>query len=357
MINNHIKKLIFVLLLMLTVYVTYLALPFILSLLKFALFLLMPFLIAFTVAFILQPLVSAIQVRVSKRWLAVAIVVAVFVIAAVLATSSVLPYLMREIRVLVEKMPEITAEIEAICDRFAQQFDFLPDNYRPTFRNISAFFSRHMKNLSSLPGIIIDKIISYVSYFVLVPMILIYFLLDYEKILCSVRRRLIDSGRIHFKNYLGELNQTISSYVRGSFLVMVILTLVCTIVFLVIGLDFAVFFAIVIAVTNVIPYLGPYIGAAFPVLYALITSPKRALTVAVIIYAIQQLENHFLSPYIHSRRIKTHPLVVIMFLLLFGRVFGILGMIFAVPVLAIVRITLKYYSPFKKRIAEEQISV
>ena len=356
MINNHIKKLIFVLLLMLTVYVTYLALPFILSLLKFALFLLMPFLIAFTVAFILQPLVSAIQVRVSKRWLAVAIVVAVFVIAAVLATSSVLPYLMREIRVLVEKMPEITAEIEAICDRFAQQFDFLPDNYRPTFRNISAFFSRHMKNLSSLPGIIIDKIISYVSYFVLVPMILIYFLLDYEKILCSVRRRLIDSGRIHFKNYLGELNQTISSYVRGSFLVMVILTVVCTIVFLVIGLDFAVFFAIVIAVTNVILISALY-RRRFPGPIRFDYLAKAGAYRAVIIYAIQQLENHFLSPYIHSRRIKTHPLVVIMFLLLFGRVFGILGMIFAVPVLAIVRITLKYYSPFKKRIAEEQISV
>ncbi|HHZ17765.1 MAG TPA: AI-2E family transporter [Acholeplasmataceae bacterium] len=350
--NNHIKKLIFILLLMLTVYVTYLAAPFIIMILRFAFFLLMPFLIAFTIAFILQPLVSAIQIRVKKRWLAVVTVVAIFVAATVLIVSSILPYLMQEIRILVEKMPEITAQIEEACDRFAQKFDFLPDNYRPTFRNISAFFSRYMKSLSSLPGIIVDKFLNYVSYLVLVPMILIYFLIDYEKILCAIRQRLIDTGRIHFKNYLGELNQTISAYVRGSFLVMVILTVVCTTIFLIIGLDFAVFFASVIAITNVIPYLGPYIGAAFPVLYALISSPRRALMIALIIFIIQQLENHFLSPYIHSRRIKTHPLIVILFLLLFGRVFGILGMIFAVPVLAIVRITLKYYPPFKKRTAE-----
>jgi len=334
---------------MLTVYITYLAIPFVLVILRFIFYLLIPFLIAFTIAFILQPLVVAIQNKVKKRGLAVIIVVAAFIVLATLTVSAVLPYLMREIRVLVEKMPEIMTQLEEICNKFAQKFDFLPDSYRPTFNNISAFFNRHLKNLSSLPGKIIEKFISYVSYLVLVPMILIYFLIDYEKILCTFRQYLIDTGRIHFKNYLGELNQTISSYVRGAFLVMTILTVVCTIIFLIIGLDFALFFAVIIAVTNVIPYLGPYIGAAFPVLYALISSPTRAITIAIIIFTIQQLENNFLSPYIHSRRIKTHPLIVILFLLLFGYLFGILGMIFAVPVLAIVRITFKYYYPFKKR--------
>ena len=334
---------------MLTVYITYLAVPFILVILRFIFRLLIPFLIAFTIAFILQPLVAVIQKKVKKRGLAVIIIVVSFLVITVLITSQILPYLMREIRVLAEKMPDILTELEELCNNFAQKFDFLPDNYRPTFKNINAFISKYLQNLSTLPGRIFDKVLSYVSYLVLVPMILIYFLIDYERILSSFRQYLIDTDRIHFKNYLGELNQTISSYVRGAFLVMIILTAVSTIIFLIIGLDFAIFFGIIIAVTNIIPYLGPYIGAAFPVSYALLTSPTKALTVAIIIYFIQLMENNFLSPYIHSRRIKTHPLIVILFLLLFGYLFGILGMVFAVPVLAIIRITIKYYYPHQKR--------
>ncbi|MDD4000432.1 MAG: AI-2E family transporter, partial [Bacilli bacterium] len=112
--------------------------------------------------------------------------------------------------------------------------------------------------------------------------------------------------------------------------------------------DFAIFFAIIIAITNVIPYLGPYIGAVFPVLYALLTSPSKALVVALAIFLVQQIESNFLTPYINSKRIKTHPLIGILFLLFYGNLFGIIGMIFATPVLAIIRITLKYYNPFKK---------
>ena len=109
------------------------------------------------------------------------------------------------------------------------------------------------------------------------------------------------------------------------------------------------FIAIIIAFTNVIPYLGPYIGAVFPVLYALIESPTKALFVIIAIFIVQNIESNFLTPYINSKMIKTHPLIVILTLIVFGYLFGILGMIFAVPILAIIRITLKYYNPFFKK--------
>jgi predicted PurR-regulated permease PerM len=131
--------------------------------------------------------------------------------------------------------------------------------------------------------------------------------------------------------------------------VMIILIIVCTFIFILLKLDFAIFFAIIIAVTNVIPYLGPYLGAVFPVLYALLTSPSKALVVALAIFLVQQVESNFLTPYINSKKIKVHPLIGIFFLLFFGSIFGLIGMIFATPVLAIIRITLKYYNPFQKK--------
>ena len=350
MINDYIKKIVLLLLLVLTIYITYISIPFILIIVNFINYLITPFLIAFTIAFILQPLVVIIQKPLKKRGLAVMVVVFSFIIVLSLSVYSVLPYLMKEVRVLAERMPEILLELETICNSFAAKFDFLPDAYQPTFNNIKIFIGNYFEKFSSLPGKVIERIISYISYLVLVPIILIYFLLDYEKILCSLRDYLINNNRLRFKNYLGELNQTISSFVRGTFLVMVIMAIVFSIVFIIIGLDFAIFFAIVIAITNVIPYLGPYLGGVLPVLYALISSPARAITIIIIIFIIQELENNLLSPYIHSRRIKTHPLIVILFLLLFGYLFGIVGMIIAVPVLAIVKITIKYYLPNMRKI-------
>ncbi len=348
-INEKLKKIVFVLLLILILYLTYLALPFAITIGRFILRVLLPFVFSFAIAFILQPLVVIVQKLVKGRVLAVLIVVILFVGLISLALYLITPYLLRELRTLIENLPKIMIDLEKAVNSFADRFDFLPDSYRPTFKNLNAFLSKYLDNLSQLPNKILDKFFNYASLLVVIPMTIIYFLIDYEKILCRLRDYLIDHNRLHFKNYLGELHQIISSYVRGTFLVMLILVVVCSIVFFFLNLDFAIFFAIIIAVTNVIPYLGPYLGAAFPVLYALITSPTKAFIVAVCVFLIQNIESNILTPYINSKRIKTHPLIGILFLLAFGRLFGLLGMIFATPVLAIIRITLKYYNPLKKK--------
>lgn len=349
MINNSIKKLILILLLILILYLTYLALPFAIILGKFILKLILPFIFSFGIAFILQPVVSFVQRFVKNRIAAVLLVVALFIGLLTLLGYLVTPHLVREVKVLIENLPKILKDIETMVDNFAERLDFLPVDYRPTFENINAFLEERLKHLTNLPNDILDKFITYSGLIVVIPMTTIYFLIDYEKILCSFRNYLIEKNKIKFKDYLGEMHQTLASYVRGTFLVMVILIFVCTIIFIFLDLDFALFFAIIIAVTNIIPYLGPYLGAVFPVLYALIISPSKALVVALAIFLVQQVESNILSPYINSKRIKVHPLIGIFFLLFFGSIFGLLGMIFATPVLAIIRITLKYYNPFRKK--------
>jgi predicted PurR-regulated permease PerM len=326
-----------------------LALPFAIEIGKFILKLLLPFIFSFGIAFILQPVVVFVQRFVKKRGLAVIIVVATFIGIITLLGYLITPHLIRELKVLIKNLPSILEDIESTVNNFADRLDFLPVDYRPTFENLNAFLQTRLLNLASLPNELLDKFFAYSGLLVVIPMTIIYFLIDYEKILCGLRNYLTEKGKIHLKDYLGELHQVIASYIRGTFLVMVILVFVCTALFLFLDLDFAIFFAIIIAITNIIPYLGPYLGAIFPVLYALIISPAKALMVALAIFLVQQVESNFLTPYINSKRIKTHPLIGILFLLFFGNLFGIIGMIFATPVLAVIRITLKYYNPFTKK--------
>lgn len=349
MINERIKKLIFILLLILILYLTYLALPFAIIIGKFILKIILPFVFSFGIAFILQPVVVFAQQFLKKRVVAVLAVVGLFLGLSALLIYLITPHLVREVKVLLRNLPEIMKEIETMVDNFAERLDFLPVDYRPTFENINLFLEERLKKFTDLPNKLLDKFIAYSGLLVVIPMTTIYFLIDYEKILCRFRNYLLEKNKIHLKNYLGELHQTLSDFVRGTFLVMLIMTFGCTAIFMLMELDFALFFAIIIAVTNVIPYLGPYLGAVFPVLYALLISPGKALAVALAINLVQQVENNIISPCINSKRIKVHPLIGIFFLLLFGNLFGLLGLLFATPILAILRITLKYYNPFRKK--------
>ena len=154
---------------------------------------------------------------------------------------------------------------------------------------------------------------------------------------------MIRHNKIRFKNYLADLNKTMSSYFRGVLIVMIILVILFTISFSIIGLEYALFFALIIALTNIIPYLGAYIGAILPVLYALLDSPKKAIIVIAISLLLQTFESDVLTPYIQGKKMKMHPLIVMISLVLFGGILGIFGMMIAVPVVSFIKITLHHY--------------
>lgn len=341
--NLYIKKIVLFLLSVLSIYVFILILPYIKKTSIFLLKVLIPFIISFVLAFILQPLVVLVQKKVKNRIVAVMIVVTILVSIIIILLKTTIPYSIKEIKELIENFPTILEELEDMINSFAEKFDFLPIDYQPTFENINDFLSSYVIKVSELPQTLLNKFTNYVSIIVVIPVILIYLLLDYEKILCYIREKLKKSGRINLKDYLGELNQKMTLYFRGSFLVMSILVIVCTIAFLFAKLSYPLFFACVIAVTNVIPYIGPYLGGAFPVVFALLESPRKALIILIIVVIVQMIESNFLTPYIQSKQTENHPLLVILFLLLFGKLFGIVGMLVAVPVLTIIKTTIKYY--------------
>lgn len=343
LLNDYIKKLIIILLTVVTVYVLFLLLPLFGAIFGFIFKIIFPFIIAFSIAFILQPLVNYFQTLGLKRWLAVVIVLLIFTILIALIITLTVPKLVIEVKEIIKEFPNILEEIKEIINNFALKFDFLPDGYRPNFDNINNFINKYIIKAENFPESIISKLGSILSYVILVPMILIYFLLDYEKILCAARDFLVKKNMIRFKNYLAELNEKMGRYFRGVIIVILIVTFFFSVAFSIIDLKFAVFFALILGITNVIPYLGAYIGAALPVAFALTESPRKALLVIIICIIIQTIESDIISPYVHGKRTKIHPLIVIIGLLVFGALFGIIGMMVSLPILLILKITLKHY--------------
>lgn len=345
MINEKIKKLIYTLLLAINLYLLFLIIPKLSNLFNGIISIILPFIIAFSIAFILHPFVLFIQKYTKKKWIAVGIVLLMLIIVLFIFFKYTLSILINELQMLSSNIPELIKKLETMINDFFLKVPFL-ENYKISLQDIiDKFFDKNNNVIQEtiFSNETFSLILNIGKYIIITPIILIYLLLDYEKIISSFRDYLIKNEKIKFKDYLGELNKTISSYFRGMLLVMLILFLVFSITFMILGIENGMIFAFIIAITNAIPYLGSWIGTLFPVTYVLLTTPNKTLLVLIICIIIQILEADVLTPLVQGKKTKLHPLIIVLSLMVFGVIFGFFGMIIAVPLSAIISITLKYY--------------
>jgi predicted PurR-regulated permease PerM len=107
------------------------------------------------------------------------------------------------------------------------------------------------------------------------------------------------------------------------------------------GIEYAVPLALIAAFTELLPYVGPWIGAIPAVIVALAMSPIMALWVALLYLGIQQFENHVLVPQVMKRTIGLSPVIIIFSLLVGAKLLGILGVLIAVPVAAMIALVVE----------------
>jgi len=101
---------------------------------------------------------------------------------------------------------------------------------------------------------------------------------------------------------------------------------------------YPVILGVIGGITNVIPYFGPIIGAIPSVAVALLESPLKALWTIILFTVVQQIDNVIITPKIVEGRVGLHPVATILAVLIGGEFFGIIGMLVAVPVAAMLKI-------------------
>jgi predicted PurR-regulated permease PerM len=107
---------------------------------------------------------------------------------------------------------------------------------------------------------------------------------------------------------------------------------------LIIGLPFALVFAVLSACAEVVPYLGALASGIPPVAYALTISPTKAVVVLIVYILVHQIEANIIGPLVMARAVRLHPAVIAVGVVAVGEVFGLLGLIVAVPILSLIAI-------------------
>jgi predicted PurR-regulated permease PerM len=191
---------------------------------------------------------------------------------------------------------------------------------------------------------------------VLVLVISVYMLLDMERLSGAVNRRFPPPRGS--PPLLVRIEHSLAGYVKGQVLLSAIMGVSAGFGLWLLGTlglgpglaKYAILFGAWVAVTELIPYLGPWLGAVPPLIYELIVHPISALWVGLLFLFIHQIEGHIVVPNVMGSALRLHPLLVIFGLLAGGEIYGLPGVLMALPLLAAGRAIWEFFS---QRIALE----
>ena len=146
-----------------------------------------------------------------------------------------------------------------------------------------------------------------------------------------------------------ECNLIVSRFIVGKIIDSAIIGVLCFILMLILRMPYPVLISVVIGVTDIIPFFGPYIGAIPSTLLILLSDPLKAVYFVIMIIVLQQAEGNLISPKIIGDSIGLSPFWVMFAMIFGGGMFGLIGMLLGVPVLAIIFFIIKKISDQKLR--------
>lgn len=304
-----------------------------------------PFIVALIVSYVLNPIVNLLNRRKVPRTVAVLLIYAVFLTSLAVILMNLIPMFVSQLMELNKHMPEFTMRAQSLLDNFNRN-ELLPESVRIGINNslqrmetgLADWISGHVDGIGSKLGTL------FVAF--IIPFVAFYMMKDFQLIEKTVLAVVPKTHRRHVVKLLLEIDEALGNYIRGQFLVCVIVGTFAYIGYVIIGMPYPILLASVVAIFNIIPYLGPYLGAAPAVIMAASISWKMVLYVILVNWICQVLEGNVVSPQVVGKSLQLHPLVIIFALLAGGKLAGIVGLILAVPFVAVMKVIFHYISQY-----------
>ena len=297
--------------------------------------------VSFIIATIFSPLVDWFEKKKVSRFTATLFVYLLFLLLFISLLILVLPNLNKDIEFLGQRTSSYYSFFVSLLGDLAK---VLPKE----FFQISQWqtgFSALGRGIFSFLGDMLTAIVA--CFFIVV----ISFYLIVEKNVAEKSLFSFVSEKYHqFLSRLISLSQkNLSNWGWGMLVLMLLIGGLTYVGLLILDVRYALFLAVIAGFTEVIPRIGPFVGAVPAVILAFFQSPVKALLVAILYIVIQQIENSIVVPQVMKKAVGLNPIVVIVVLLIGAKLGGILGAIIAVPVTAVIDITLREYRELKAK--------
>ena len=310
-----------------------------------------PFAVAALLAWMGDPLVDWLETKGRSRNVAVVLVFSTMALLLTIALLILVPLIEGQISTLVESLPRYKDWLLGTALPWVEQrvgmklttwldFDYLTGLVRGNWEKAGGVAATLLGYVSR-SGM---AVFGWVANLLLIPVITFFFLRDWDLIVGRVAS-MVPRDHIDTVSRLArESSEVLSGFLRGQFLVMLILGVMYGVGLWAVGLDLGILIGLVAGMLTVVPYLGPTSGVVLGVLAALMQYGdwKHVAGVLAVFGVGQLIESYLLTPKLVGDRIGLHPVAVIFAVLAGGQLVGFLGMLLGLPMAAVANVLLRY---------------
>ena len=312
-----------------------------------------PFLLGGFLYYLTNPIVIFLEKECKiNRIIGILLTLCALIGTIVIGVVYLLPILINQLSSLINSSQDIYSRLQDLVLELSKHPAFQNIDVQQTVQQLNLSYVDILQNIlnsvTNSVGSILSALVSTVLIIIMTPVFLIYFLLDGHKFLPMLERTVLKRDKLHISGLLTNLNTTIARYISGVSIDAVIIGCLAFIGYSVIGLKYALVFAIFSGLANLIPYVGPSIGLIPMIISNLFTDPHKMIIAVIYMLIIQQIDGNILYPRIVGGVMKVHPITILVLLLLSSNIYGVVGMIVAVPTYSI----LKEISKFLARLYE-----
>ena len=304
--------------------------------------------------YLVKPIYDYLLNKKVPKGIAILLVMVGVIVIFIMIITSLVPIIQKQLLDLVSQLPYyyqiISEQVEnfmqtGLFETIQEQFNKINTDFIQSItERLNGILNFTFSGIGSVVGIIGDIVITVMT----MPVILYYLLKDGNKVIPFVTRMFPTRSQHKISVMLNEMNQQVSSYIRGQITVAICVGFTYIIGYTLIGLPYGVTIGMIAGLLTIIPYLGSIIGLTPALIIGFVTNPTLALHVFLVFVIEQLIESRVLQPLILGSSLKMHPVTILIILLAAGKMFGLVGLLIAVPVYAVVKVFITHFFAWYK---------
>lgn len=321
---------------------------------------LFPFGLSLILAVLLDPLARLIQRRAVAAGLkrfpydfSITASFLIFIAVVYVIAAYVLVPFIKEFKDFIASVPAIIDEIQAAIPLLEAQYNLstMPPEFKQLIGTALEKIGTYTLSFAQLSLSAMFSFASTVIELIVVPIITFYMMKkggDFCRAFISLFPPRYDG---HLMKLFEEIHYVLSAYIRGQLALCVIMAMVVFVGMVCLDIPYPLVIGLLAGMVEMVPVIGPIIGAVPPVLLGLAEGSGMMMKVIIFYIVVQQLDAHLVMPKLMGSVIQVHPVAIILGVLVGGHLYGIVGMMISVPLLAVLQVLLKhmwFYDRYKK---------
>ena len=309
-----------------------------------------PFLIAAIISYLFNPVVDKLTSCHIPRTLSVTIAFIIILLILLSFIFLIVPIMEKQITVFVKRIPEINKWLANIAWPIINKHFHIKDQI-----NLDHIKNILLEHIDTSGGILNktwkmashsgSALIAFLTNLMLIPVLIFYLLCDWNKLIKRIKELLPKRSEKKIMSLVRECGDVLAAFFRGQLLVMLCLGIIYGAGLFAIGLEIGLLIGIIAGLLSIVPYLGFTCGILLAIFASLIQFHNLLhLFLVLIVFGVGSItESFILIPWLVGDHVGLHPLAVIFAIMAFGKLFGFIGVLLAVPISAIIMVFLRQF--------------